>query len=97
MKNSNDAMKVIGALVIGAAAGATLGVLFAPDKGTKTRERISGSARKLTKNFKKKVNDEVKMIKDKVNEFEGFAEDKLSNFKSSMDHKMDGKVDALKL
>ena len=97
MKNSNDAMKVIGALVIGAAAGATLGVLFAPNKGTITRKKIAGSARKLTKNFKKKVKDEVKMIKDKANEFEGYAEDKLSSFKNNLDHKMDHKADTLKV
>ena len=97
MKNSNDTMKVIGALVIGAAVGATLGVLFAPNKGTITRKNIAGSARKLTKNFKKKVKDEVKMIKDKANEFEGYAEDKLSSFKNNLDHKMDYKEDTLKV
>lgn len=93
MKNSKDAMKVVGALVIGAAAGATLGVLFAPNKGTKTRENIAGSARRLTKNLKKKVSDEVKMIQDVANEFEGYADERLSSFKSNMDHKLDHKLD----
>ena len=95
MKNSNDTMKVIGALVIGAAVGATLGVLFAPHEGTETRKNIAGSARKLTKNFEKKVKDEVKMIKDKANEFEGYAEDKLSSFKNNMDYKKNHKADTV--
>lgn len=80
---------MIGALVIGAAAGATLGVLFAPDKGTKTREKIAGNAKKLTKKFKKNVSNEAKMIQEKVTDFGNYAEDKLSNLKSKIDNKID--------
>ena len=53
MKNSNDAFKVIGALVLGAAAGAALGVLFAPKKGSETRQEIAENAKKMTKKLKK--------------------------------------------
>lgn len=97
MKNSKNAMNIFGALVIGAAAGATLGILFAPEKGTKTREKIAGSARKLTKNFKKKVNDEVKNVKEIANEFEGYADERMSSIKKSLEQKMDHKVDGLKV
>lgn len=97
MKNSNDAMKIIGALVIGAAAGATLGVLFAPDKGTKTREKIAGNARKLTKNLKEKLNNETKNFQNKASDFGNYAEEKLSNFKSNIEQKMDHKADGLKV
>ncbi len=97
MKNSKNAMNVFGALVIGAAAGATLGILFAPEKGTKTREKIAGSARKLTKNFKKKVNDEVKTVKDIANEFEEFADERMSSIKKSLEQKMAHNSDSLKV
>lgn len=42
---------VIG-LLAGLAVGAVLGVLFAPDKGRKTRERISDKALHMTDNIK---------------------------------------------
>lgn len=47
MENSNGKGKMIGALVIGAAVGATLGILFAPDKGSETRKKLMAKGQKL--------------------------------------------------
>ena len=57
MKNSSSTTKVVGALVLGAAAGAALGVLFAPKKGSETRQDIADSAKKMSKNLKNKFQD----------------------------------------
>ncbi len=56
MENSNNNGKLIGALLIGAAIGGALGILFAPDKGSVTRKRIAGKADDLTDSLKEKFN-----------------------------------------
>lgn len=48
--------KVIGALLVGAAAGAVLGILFAPDKGQDTRKKILDSANGLGEDLKDRIN-----------------------------------------
>ncbi|MCC5917784.1 MAG: YtxH domain-containing protein [Cryomorphaceae bacterium] len=40
MENSNDIGKIIGSVIVGAAIGGVLGILFAPHKGKKTRKKI---------------------------------------------------------
>lgn len=71
MESSNNTGKVIGALLIGAAIGGTLGVLFAPDKGSKTRKKILDQGEDLTDSLTEKFNgflDDVKKELDKVKE-----------------------------
>jgi gas vesicle protein len=57
MKNENTNAKLIGALVIGAAIGGALGILFAPEKGSVTRKKIAGKSEDLAKGIKEKVRE----------------------------------------
>ena len=75
MENSG---KVIGALLLGAAVGAALGILFAPDKGSELRRKISSKGGNYTQNLKDKfgnlvtsATDQVDNVKSKINEFTG--------------------------
>jgi gas vesicle protein len=64
MKNSS---KLLVAMGVGALAGAVLGILFAPDKGSVTRERISDTAKDVAgtvKNMKDKVARKMKASPD---------------------------------
>lgn len=47
----NNTNKVITAFLAGATAGALLGILFAPEKGSETRSRIKEQGKKMADDF----------------------------------------------
>jgi gas vesicle protein len=49
--------KVLASVLAGAAAGAILGILFAPDKGTETRRKIAEKGTDLADSVKGKVGE----------------------------------------
>jgi len=64
-----DAGKVALALLAGIAAGAALGILFAPDKGTDTRDKLSESLNNLSDTIKETAAaeiDKLSSLKSKV-------------------------------
>jgi len=71
--SSSDTKKIIGALLLGTAVGAAVGILFAPAKGTKTRKAIVEKGEDLTDSMKDKFNEflesvkkEYEMVKEKA-------------------------------
>ncbi|MES2397690.1 MAG: YtxH domain-containing protein [Bacteroidota bacterium] len=49
--------KIIGALLLGAAAGAVLGLLFAPSKGSDLRQKIKDSTSDLADELSDKIKE----------------------------------------
>ncbi len=65
MKNS-DSVKVIGGVLLGAAIGGALGILFAPHKGSKTRKRIMSKGSHLSDAIQDKFEDLMDDVKEEV-------------------------------
>jgi gas vesicle protein len=61
----NSGSKVLLGVLAGAATGAILGVLFAPDNGVETRRRLGESSRDIANNLKSKFSELVDGIADK--------------------------------
>lgn len=75
--------KVVLGLLVGIAAGAVLGVLFAPDKGSITRN-------KLSKKGQDYLDDLKKAAKDGVKDIAGNVTSKVQDFKKEVKQPMDG-------
>jgi gas vesicle protein len=87
MENLNGTVKLVGALVIGALAGAAIGILFAPDKGSKTRNNIADGAKDLASDIKKKMTDEAAALRQKAEDLENLAKDKVEEVLDNGKHK----------
>ena len=73
------------ALLAGAAIGAGVGILFAPDKGSNTRRKIAEKGTDLKDNIKGNFNDFVASIEDQYSNFTSNAEDVIEEGKSKLE------------
>ena len=67
--------KILLSFVAGAAVGAVLGILFAPDKGTETRRRISEKSNDMAHSLKENFNEFIDGVKDRFSSAKDEAED----------------------
>lgn len=85
MGNSSNTGKVIGAIFLGAAIGGALGVLFAPDKGSETRKKISKKGTDFTDAVKEKFDAIVDRFKKEVEDVKEQANDFAENGRSAIE------------
>jgi len=76
--------KTVLGFLAGAAVGSILGILFAPDKGTETRRKISETSGDVTDSLKSKFSDFVDSIKDSYQGVKDDAEDMADQGASKM-------------
>lgn len=90
MSENSNTGKTLLALLTGAAIGAGIGILFAPDKGTKTRKKIKHNvdetSQEISKRLTRAQNELSKTADKKKREFDKTLDDAVSAMSSKADN-----------
>ncbi|PWA06938.1 YtxH domain-containing protein [Flavobacterium psychrotolerans] len=92
---SNNTGNTLIALLAGAAVGAGIGILFAPDKGTNTRAKLKEGYGDAKNNFLHKLEEASKGIKSKFSSAKLGFEDSYEDLVSSMNNKSEDVISFL--
>jgi gas vesicle protein len=92
---SNNTGNSVLALMIGAAIGAGVGILFAPDKGSRTREKIKDGYDDAKKNLKHKFEDASEKLRSKFSGAKYDLDETYEELVSNMSHKTEDVISFL--
>jgi gas vesicle protein len=84
---SSNTGNTLVALLAGVAVGAGIGILFAPDKGSKTREKIKDGYGDAKNNLINKLENVSKGIKNKFSSAKSDLEETYEDLVSNIGHK----------
>ncbi|MGJ5642543.1 YtxH domain-containing protein [Formosa sp. S-31] len=82
-------------VVAGTALGAAMGILLAPEKGSKTRKTILKEAESTKNKFADQASDIIDAIAKKMNVKKGTLEDQIESIVTDTSHKSDDLIEAL--
>ncbi|NGM63245.1 YtxH domain-containing protein [Sphingobacterium sp. SGG-5] len=85
----NDSGKVVTALLAGLAAGAVLGILFAPDKGSETRDKLNESLADLGEAIKERAEEQFDQLNDLKEKVLSAVRAKISKTEESLDEEIE--------
>lgn len=92
---SNNTGNTIVAILTGALVGAGLGILFAPDKGSKTREKIKHGIDETKHDLVHKFDDVSEQLKSKFSGAKYDLEETYDHLVSNMSHKTEDVISFL--
>lgn len=92
---ANNAGNTLLAFLLGAVVGGSVGILFAPDEGRKTRRRFKQSFDETADNLKHRLEDFNDELKVKAKNFKGTLEDNVENLLSNSSHKAEEIIEVL--
>ncbi|MFV8333159.1 YtxH domain-containing protein [Flavobacterium sp. XS1P32] len=92
---SNSTGNTFLALLTGAVIGAGIGILFAPDKGSKTREKMKDGFDDVKNDLKTKLDHASEEFKDKFSTAKIDLEETYEELVSNMSHKTEDVISFL--
>lgn len=92
---SNNTGNTLLAVLSGAAIGAVVGILFAPDKGTKTREKIKDGFEDAKQDLKHKFENVSEELKSKFSNTKKDLDGSYDEMISNMSHKTEDVISFL--
>lgn len=85
----NENGKIVTALLAGVAVGAVLGLLFAPEKGSETRDKINDSLADLGEAIKERAEEQLDQINELKERLVSTVKGRVSKIEAAIDDEIE--------